>query len=423
MGENMAARSEELLAVERLPNGLTVVGQRMPGVESVAVSFHVRAGSRDEDREIAGVSHFLEHMMFKGTESRSATDISREFEEMGAEFNAFTSHQRTVYYARVLGDRLPDALDVLADMMRPKLNEGEFTTEKGVIIEEIARSEDQPTHELFDHLFETFFSPHPLGNSVLGTVESIRALPVERMREYHTGRYSPNNMVVGVAGNFEWDELLPLVEQKTASWQPREATRREHPFQPSSRAVVEVKPKLQQEHVAVACAAPGEADPDSWAAELLASILGDSSGSRLFWEVAQKGLADSIETAYYGYEGAGMFATYFSASPQHAPEVLRIVRSEMEKLERDGVTEEELGRAKVKAISDTVIGGEASHRRMFEVADLYMSHGRPMSVDEIVAEIEGVTVEAIRALLERYPFSASFTVQAAGPLSEAELIG
>ncbi len=419
----MAVQNDQLLAVEKLPNGLTVVGQRMPGVESVAVSFHVLAGSRDEQPDIAGVSHFLEHMMFKGTDRRSAVDISREFENMGAEFNAFTSHQRTVYYARVLGDKLPDALDVLSDMMRPKLDEEEFTTEKGVIIEEIARSEDQPTHELFDHLFTTFFSPHPLGNSVLGSVESIRALPVERMREYHTSRYSPNNMIVGVAGNFEWDELLPLVEQKTAAWQPQEVTRPAAPFDPSPRAMVQVKPKLQQEHVAIATAAPDEASPDAWAAELVASILGDSSGSRLFWEVAQKGLADTIETGYYGYEGAGMFATYYSASPQNAPEVLRIVRQEMEKLEREGVTEEELSRAKVKAISDTVIGGEASHRRMFEVADLYISRGQPKTVDEVVAEIESVTLDDIRGLLTRYPFSASFTVQAAGPLSEAELLG
>ncbi len=419
----MTVQNEELLGVEKLANGLTVIGQRMPGVESVAVCFHVRTGSRDEQAEIAGISHFLEHMMFKGTERRSAIDISREFERMGAEFNAFTSHESTVYYARVLGDQLPHALDVLADMMRPKLDEGEFTTEKGVIIEEIARSEDQPTHELFDHLFTSFFSPHPLGNSVLGTSDSIRNLPVEQMRGYHARRYSPNNMALGIAGNFSWDTLLPLVEQQTASWQQQDAPRPPQPFSPTPKTVAEVKPKLQQEHVAIATAAPPQESEDSWAADLLSAILGDSTGSRLYWEVAQKGLADSIETGYYGYEGVGLFATYFSASPERAAEVLRIVRAEMEKLQRDGVTEEELGRARVKAVSDTVISGEASHRRMFEVADLYLAKGRAMSVDEIIAAIEGVTVADVRALLDRYPFAESFTVQAAGPLTENQLIG
>ncbi len=419
----MAVQNDSTLAVEKLPNGLTIVGQRMPGVESVAVSFHVSTGSRDEQAEMAGVSHFLEHMMFKGTDRRSAVDISREFERMGAEFNAYTSHQRTVYYARVLRDKLPEALDVLADMMRPKLDEEEFTTEKGVIIEEIARSEDQPTHELFHDLFTTFFSPHPLGNSVLGTADSITAMPVEGMRTYHASRYSPDNIVLGVAGNFDWEELLALAREKTASWQPSGTVRPEFPFKPTPRAVVEVKPNLQQEHVAIASAAPDEASPQGWAAELLASILGDSSGSRLYWEVAQKGLADSVETGYYGYQGAGMFVTYFSASPERAPEVMSIVCAEMEKLEREGVTEEELGRAKVKAVSDTVIGGEASQRRMFEVADIYISTGELLSVDEIVARIEAVSVEDIRAVLDAYPFSASFTVQAAGPLTESELLG
>jgi predicted Zn-dependent peptidase len=395
----------------------------MPGVESAAVCFHVRTGSRDEAPDIAGVSHFLEHMMFKGTQGgRSAIDISKQFERMGADYNAFTWVESTVYYARVLGDRLPEALDILSDMMRPTLDEGEFTTEKGVIIEEIARSEDQPTHELIHKLFETFFHPHPLGNSVLGTPQTIGAMPVERMREYHAGRYSPDNMVVGVAGNFEWETFLPLLQDRTGSWEPRATGRPGIGFNPSPRSQVEVKPKLQQEHVALASPAPDSASPDSWAAGLLASVLGDSSGSRLFWEVTQKGLADSVETEYYGFDGAGMFLTYFSASPEKAREVLGVVRSELEKLEREGVSPEELERAKVKAVSDTVIGGEASHRRMFEVVELYLSKGRALSVDEIIAAIEAVTPEDIARVARSYPLSA-YTLQAAGPMNEAELLG
>ncbi len=416
------AKGNDLLSVERLSNGLTVVGQRMPGVESVAVGFHVRTGSRDESPDVAGVSHFLEHMMFKGTERRSALDISREFEQMGAEFNAFTWVESTVYYARVLGDQLPHALDLLADMMRPKLDPQEFTTEKGVIIEEIARSEDQPTHDLIHKLFATFFSPHPLGNSVLGTEESIRALPVERMRDYQLRRYSPNNMVLGIAGNFDWDRLLPLAEEKSRPWGEGESGHAAAEFRPEPRVAVEVRSNLQQEHVALASAGPDQASDETWAAELAAAILGDSSGSRLYWEVAQKGLADSIETEYYGFDGAGMFLSYYSASPEKAPEVLRIVRSEMERLASEGPTEEELERAKVKAVSDAVIGGEATHRRMFEVVDLYVAKGRALSLDEITRAIESVKVEDVLRVLSRYPLTP-FTVQAAGPLSEPELLG
>ncbi|MEJ7652159.1 MAG: pitrilysin family protein [Chloroflexia bacterium] len=417
----MTAQTNDLLLVEKLPNGLTVVGQRMPGIESVAMCFHVKTGSRHESAEVSGVSHFLEHMMFKGTATRSAIDISKEFEQMGAEFNAFTWVESTVYYARVLGDQVPKALAVLADMMRPKLDEGEFTMEKGVIIEEIARSEDQPTHELIHDLFATFFGDYPLGASVLGTPDTIKNMTIGQMRDYYTNRYSPNNMILGVAGAFDPDTLLKLVRERTADWTPQETARSSEEFRPQPHTEVKVKSKLQQEHVAIACPRRPRATTKFGPASRLGARR--SSGSRLFWEVTQKGLADSVDTDYYGFDGAGMFLTYFSASPERAPEVLTIVRGEMEKLEREGVTVEELERAKVKAVSGTVIGGEASTRRMFEVTDLYISHGRAMSVDEIVAKIEAVTVEDVRRVLDAHPFSASFTLQAAGPLAEAELLG
>jgi len=414
----MSVRSNELLGVEKLPNGLTVVGQRMPGVESVAICFHVRTGSRDEPQDIAGVSHFLEHMMFKGTTRRSAVDISREFEEMGAEFNAFTWVESTVYYARVLGDQLPRAVDLLADMMRPALDEKEFETEKGVIIEEIARSEDQPAHELIHQLFANFFESHPLGNSVLGTQDTIRNMPVHRMREYHQRRYGANNIIFGIAGNFDWDKLLPMLEEVTRGWEPSEEGHQKVEFKPTPKVRVELKPQFQQEHIAIASSAPKQDEDDTWAAELVASVLGDSTGSRLFWEVTQKGLVDSIETEYYGFDDAGLYLTYFSTSPDRAEEVLRVVRQEMQKLQQDGVDQDELDRAKVKAVADVVIGGEASHRRMFELASLYVAKSKAMSVDEIVDSIESVSQEDIRRVLERYPFTETFTVQAAGPLSD-----
>lgn len=418
----MTVSSNELLAVEKLPNGLTVVGQRMPGVQSVALCFHVRTGSRDENPDIAGVSHFLEHMMFKGTETRSASDISREFEEMGAEFNAFTWVESTVYYARVLGDQLPKALDILADMMKPKLDPEEFAMEKGVIIEEIARSEDQPLHELIHQLFSTFFGKHPLGNSVLGTTDTIRNMLVERMGEYQARRYNPNNIVMGVAGNFQWDALLPLVQEETSAWTGGQSAHTAHELDSEPRVKVDVKKNLQQEHVALASLGPAQDSDQTWAAELLSAILGDSSGSRLYWEITQKGLADVIETEYYGFDGAGMFLTYYSASPDQAKNVLSIIRREMERLQNEGVTQEELDRAKIKAVSDVVIGAEATHRRMFELVDLYIAKGRAMSIDEMEKAIESVTVDDINKLLRDFPLKR-YTTQAAGPLSEQELVG
>ena len=318
----------------------------------------------------------------------------------------------------MLGDQLPRAVDLLADMMRPALDEKEFETEKGVIIEEIARSEDQPAHELIHQLFANFFESHPLGNSVLGTQDTIRNMPVHRMREYHQRRYGANNIIFGIAGNFDWDKLLPMLEEVTRGWEPSEEGHQKVEFKPTPKVRVDLKPQFQQEHIAIASSAPKQDEDDTWAAELVASVLGDSTGSRLFWEVTQKGLVDSIETEYYGFDDAGLYLTYFSTSPDRAEEVLRVVRQEMQKLQQDGVDQDELDRAKVKAVADVVIGGEASHRRMFELASLYVAKSKAMSVDEIVDSIESVSQEDIRRVLERYPFTETFTVQAAGPLSD-----
>src|SRR5689334_3206940 len=192
-----------------LSNGLQIVGQPMPDFESVATSFYVRTGSRDEpDLSIAGVSHFLEHMVFKGTKTLDWQDITLEFNKIGAEINAFTSHESTVFYARVLGEYLERAVELLSDMMYPRLVESDFETEKEVIINEIARSEDQPYNLAFRRMMQTYFGTHPLGHDVLGSRESIRSMRIEQMRDYWQRRYAANNLVLSVAGNFDWNFIV-----------------------------------------------------------------------------------------------------------------------------------------------------------------------------------------------------------------------
>src|SRR5579863_4421654 len=210
----------------RLNNGLQIVGQPMPDYESVAVSFYVRTGSRDEpDASIAGVSHFLEHMVFKGTETLDWQQITLEFNKIGAELNAFTSHESTVYHARVLGEYLERAVELLSDMMNPRLAESDFETEKEVIVNEIARSEDQPYNTTYRRLMQTYFGKHPLGHDVLGTPESIRAMQVERMRDYWSRRYAANNMILSVAGNFDWEHIRRLADKHCSNWRVGETGR------------------------------------------------------------------------------------------------------------------------------------------------------------------------------------------------------
>src|SRR5436853_3109141 len=194
-------------------HGLQIVAQPMTDFESVAVSYYVHTGSRDEyDPSIASVSHFLEHMVFKGTKTLDWQEITLEFNKIGAELNAFTSHESTVYYARVLGEYLERAVKLLSDMMYPRLVESDFETEKEVIINEIARSEDQPYNLAFRRMMQTYFGTHPLGHDVLGSRESISNMRIEQMRDYWKRRYAANNIILAIAGNFDWDHIVSLAE-------------------------------------------------------------------------------------------------------------------------------------------------------------------------------------------------------------------
>src|SRR5437868_13943341 len=264
-----------------LGNGLQVVGQPMPDFESVAVSFYVRTGSRDEpDPGIAGVSHFLEHMVFKGTKTLDWQEITLEFNKIGAELNAFTSHEATVYYARVLGEYLDRAVGLLSDMMYPRLAESDFETEKEVIVNEIARSEDQPYNSTYRRMMQTYFGSHPLGHDVLGSPESIRNMRIEQMRDYWQRRYAANNMILSVAGNFDWEHIVSLAEQHCNSWRTGDATRHVEPYEPAKAVnVIAVDKKLTQQSTNLAMPTVDPKDHDYYAAVLGGSILGDSDGS------------------------------------------------------------------------------------------------------------------------------------------------
>src|SRR5579871_3814158 len=208
-----------------LANGLRIIGEDSPTARSVAVGFFVRTGSRDETPEVSGVTHFLEHMVFKGTPRRSAFDVNRDFDKIGADYNAFTSEENTVFHACVLPEYLPQAVDVIADILRPSLRGEDFDTEKKVILEEIGMYEDQPMWSAYDHAKRAYFADHPLGNSVLGTPASITALTRDQMHTYFQRRYVAPNIIVAAAGNFEWPRFVDLIEKHCGQWQKGETGR------------------------------------------------------------------------------------------------------------------------------------------------------------------------------------------------------
>jgi predicted Zn-dependent peptidase len=408
----------------QLSNGLQIVGQPMPDFESVAVSYYVRTGSRDEsDPTIAGVSHFLEHMVFKGTQTLDWQEITLEFNKIGAELNAFTSHESTVFYARVLGEYLDRAVELLSDMMYPRLNESDFETEKEVIINEIARSEDQPYNLAFRRMMHSYFAGHPLGHDVLGSQESIRQLKIGQMRDYWEQRYAANNLILSVAGNFDWEHIVALAEKHCSHWRVGNAGRNADAYQPAQPVnEIIVDPKLKQQILIVAMPAVDVKDPAYYAAILGGSILGDSDGSRLFWNIYQKGLAESASAGVWAMEGAGIMMMEANSTPEEAPRVLKLLQAELNSLLEDGIYEDELRRAKDKLISNMVLSSESTFSRMRSLSGDWVTEGRLVSVEEEIERIERVTTEDVLQALKRFPMRDKQVIVTLGPLSEAELL-
>src|SRR5262249_5503939 len=291
-----------------LDNGLTLLGEISPSARSVALGFFVRTGSRDEGPGVSGVTHFLEHMVFKGTPRRTALDVNRDFDQIGADYNAFTSEENTVFYAAILPEYLPQAVDLLADILRPSLRDDDFNMEKKVIIEEIHMYEDRPGWSAYDQAKKAFFADHPLGNSILGTDASITALARDQMDEYFQRRYVASNITVVAAGDFSWPTPLAEADERRGDWQRRRAPRQGVREADGSAALkVVAKAKVAQEHVLLIAPGPPAKSPLRYAADTLALILGDDTGSRLHWALVDPGLADSADCSFHEYDGAGAF--------------------------------------------------------------------------------------------------------------------
>jgi len=414
----MAAASipqQELFYTHRLANGLQILAQRMPDMESVAVAFYTRTGSRDEhDPALDGISHFLEHMVFKGTAKRDTEAITLAFNHMGAEYNAYTSFEETVYHARVLGDQLPNAIDLLSDMMRPRLDAEDFARERDVILAEITRGEDQPTHVAGRQFYKAYFSGISLGHDIIGSPESIKAMQVEQMRDYWQRRYAANNLILAVAGNLDWQQIVDLAEQYCGNWQQGEEGRITEEFTPTPQ-VKYLQRDLQQQHILFGFPFPAQQSKDYYAAMLAADILGDGSGSRLYWNITHKGLAESAVTQYMPFDGLGVLFGYIGAPPDAAAEVLGMVREELASITHDGVYEDELARAKAKLIGHTVLDGESTMRRMMNLPHSWLIDGRLKTIGEDIADIEAITVDDVNRVWREWPSADKTVLLTMGP--------
>jgi predicted Zn-dependent peptidase len=403
-----------------LPNGLRIIGETSPATRSVALGYFVRTGSRDETPEVSGVTHFLEHMIFKGTPRRTALEVNADFDRIGADYNAFTSEENTVFHAAVLPEYLPQAVNILSDILRPSLREADFNMEKEVIINEIGMYEDRPAYAAYDQAKQLHFAGHPLGNSILGTKDSIRALLRAQMHEYFSRRYVASNILVAAAGNFEWDQLVNLVGQECASWEKGTARRLGlRDTAGSGQFATRFRPpeKSAQEYVYFLAPGPSARSPQRHAAEILAMILGDDTGSRLYWALVDPGLADSADASFHEYDGAGAFYVSLSCEPERTQKNLQIVQGVLRQVQQEGVTEEELRSARNKTLSRVVRGSERPMGRLQAIGMCWTYLGKYRTVDDELKSFSAVNLKKIREVLDRYTFEP-LTTLALGPLEK-----
>ena len=399
-----------------LSNGLEIVAECNRDAATTGLGFFVRTGSRDESDEVAGVSHFLEHMCFKGTPRRTAEEVNREFDEIGAHYNAFTSEESTVYYASILPEYQEASVDLLADIMRPSLREDDFNMEKKVILEEIQMYLDQPPFGMDDQIKELHLGDHPLARSVLGSDATITDLTAEQMRAYFQQRYSPANVFFVAAGKIDFPALCKEIESRCGDWETTRTRRDTPPPRGQSLFKTVQRDSSVQEYILQLADAPASEDPARYAAKLLSTVVGDDSGSRMYWEITDPGLAESASVGHYEYQGAGMYFTWLACEPQQAEQNLACLEKIYQLVQQEGITADELLQAKNKVKARVVLSSERPRNRLFNVGGNWMQRREYRSIADDLAAVDAVTRDDIQKVLHRFPFSAHSTI-AVGPLA------
>ncbi|MBT3199624.1 MAG: insulinase family protein [Phycisphaerales bacterium] len=400
-----------------LENGLTIVAEVNSSAKSMAAGFFAKTGSRDETDEVSGVSHFLEHMMFKGTERRDPLEVNLEFDQMGAMYNAFTSEENTVYYAGVLPEFQDALLDLMGDLLRPALRQEDFDMEKEVILDEIARYEDQPTFKMYEQLMASHFAGHPLARNVLGTPESITALKRDDMQDYFDRRYSPGNVTLVGVGNIDWERFQTKADEMCAHWTPFDAGRTLARCPGAATRSAIADPKINREQIGIMSPAPAAQDDSRFAAQLLSTIVGDTSGSRLYYALVEPAIADEANTAYDMLDGTGAFMTFISTDPARATEAVDIAIGEFDKIMKDGFSEVELQAAKNKIASAATLKGELPMGRLTAVGFDWVYRKEYMPLAQQIELLFSMSADDVMAVAREYDLT-KVTVQALGPLEK-----
>jgi predicted Zn-dependent peptidase len=387
----------------QLANGLDIIGETNPDSYSFAGGLFVKTGARDESPRLNGVSHFLEHMMFKGSQKYTWEDVNRIFDEIGARYNAFTTQEMTAYYANVLPEFTERAIEHLSHLLRPAIRAADFDTEKKVILEEIAMYLDDPGHRLYEKLMDVHFGNHPLSMSVLGSAESITRLGRDEMEQYFRARYGPGNMVLSVTGRLDFDEVVALAEEFCGGWERVNAPREQPPptYKPQSQRISD--PKLNKMYTMAMTPGPSAQDERRFAARVLSDVVGDSDGSRFYWALVDPAIADDADFGFYPHDACGSFYISLTCDPKRAGEALDIARRELERVKTD-LAPDEVERAKNKIASSIVLGGEVPSGRMRAIGAQWIYNGDYRSLEQDLDTLMKITPDSLRELMREFPF-------------------
>jgi predicted Zn-dependent peptidase len=391
-----------MIRISQLGCGIRLVTESMPGVRSVCTGFWVGTGSRDESGPQVGISHFLEHLLFKGTPTRSARSIAEDIDAVGGDMNAFTTKEYTTFYVRTLAEDLDLGLDILSDIVwNPALRPEEVDAERQVILEEVLMHLDEPADVVQERFAEALFPGHPLGREVLGLPEVISNVSVPEIRSFFDEHYRPGNIVVAVAGDVDHDKVAEGIDSRFAGSGAGAPPVRTPP-RDEVRALDVLSRDTEQAHLVVGMRGPERRSPERFALSLLNHSLGGGISSRLFQKIREeRGLAYSVVSDRIAYADAGAMAVSVGTAPERAKEVLRLVLAELEDLAANGVTKQELELAKSHLRADTILSLEDSGARMSRIGASLLLHGEVLTVEEVTAKIEAVTLAEVAEAAER----------------------
>jgi len=408
---------------EVLPNGLTVITEQMQNLRSVSIGIWVKAGSRDEDLQWNGISHFIEHMVFKGTKHRSAEDIARQIDSIGGNMDAFTAKECICFNVKVLDEHLPIAMDVLSDLvLHPVFDTQDISRERGVILEEIKMDEDSPDYLVHEIFTQNFWKDHPLGKPILGTKDTVKKFERDPVLNFYGQRFAPGNLIISAAGNLNHDQFVGLVNQHFQHMKP--VKNGFHSPQPKivPRIVLRNKKALEQVQICVGVPSYPIAHERRHASYILNTLLGGGMSSRLFQNIRERqGLAYAIYSDLNPYRDTGCLSVYAGTSRESATKVVQCVVSEFRKLKAEQVPEEELRRSKDQLKGSLMLSLESSTARMSNLARQEMYFDRFFSMDELLEKIEAVTADELLELAQEFFHTESIAITVLGNLNGLKL--